>query len=66
VNSTILMKKLIVLERSIGTASNTRLRDLVYEAQDCLLEMQRENAENFFAEAWRVGMSELELFRKAC
>jgi hypothetical protein len=65
VDSSVLLKKLIVLERSIGTADNARLRDLVYDAQDYLLQMQKEYADSFFAEAWRAGVSELEWLRKA-
>jgi len=50
---TVLLNKLIAIERSIGTANNNRLRDLVYDAQDCLLTIQKRRAESFLANAWR-------------
>ena len=50
---TILLRKLIAIEHSIGKANNNRLRDLLYDAQDCLLTMQKERAESFLATAWR-------------
>jgi len=64
-NSTALLKKLIVIERSIGMADNAKLRNLVYDAQECLLQMQKERADRFLSEAWREGLSRLELVGKA-
>ena len=64
-NSTVLLRKLIEIERSIGTASNAAMRGMVQDAEDCLLQMQKETAERFFSEAWREGVSRLEVVRKA-
>jgi hypothetical protein len=41
-NHTLLLKKLIAIERAIGVANNNTLRYLVYEAESYLLQMQRE------------------------
>jgi len=40
----ILLQKLISIEKAIGSANNCALRDLVYDAQTYLLEMQKERA----------------------
>jgi hypothetical protein len=45
-NTNILLDKLIEIERSIGVETNTTLRKQVLDAQDCVLEMQREMVEN--------------------
>lgn len=44
-NPTILLQKLIAIERAIGVASNNTLRDLVYDAESYLLQMQKEEVE---------------------
>lgn len=44
-NQTILLQKLIAIERAIGVASNNTLRDLVYQAESHLLQMQRDEAQ---------------------
>jgi hypothetical protein len=41
-NHTLLLKKLIAIECAIGVASNSTLRELVYEAELYLLQVQRE------------------------
>ena len=64
-NSTVLLKKLIAIEKSIGTASNSTIRNLVQEAQDCLLQMQKERAEKCLAESWREATAPIALFHKA-
>ena len=64
-NSTTLLKKLLVIERSIGTADHATLREMVYDAQDCLLQIQKARAESYLAEAWRDDLSRPELVRKA-
>jgi hypothetical protein len=46
-NSTILMQRLIAIERSIGAVSDGEMRDLVQEAEDCVLEMQSARLEPF-------------------
>ncbi len=52
-NSTVLLKKLIEIERSIGTANNLTLRDQLHDAQDYLLGMQKETADRLLARCWR-------------
>ncbi|MGB7266311.1 MAG: hypothetical protein WBC92_12420 [Terracidiphilus sp.] len=64
-NSTVLLKKLLAIEQAIGTATNITIRDLVHEAQACLLEMQRENAERFLAQTWRDTTQQADWLRKA-
>ena len=49
-NYTILLKKLLAIEQSIGVEPNTALRMRLHDAQDYLLQMQREVAENSRAE----------------
>jgi hypothetical protein len=58
-NSTILLQKLIAIEKSIGMADNGTIRQLVYEAEDCLLEIQRERAQSFFLDSWRTTVPRL-------
>jgi hypothetical protein len=55
-NSTILLQKLIAIEKSIGMADNGTIRQLVYEAEDCLLEIQRERAQSFLLDSWRTAI----------
>lgn len=45
INHTILLQKLIAIERAIGTASNKTIRDMVYDAENHLLQMQREEVQ---------------------
>lgn len=59
-NSTILLRKLIIIERSIGTASNDAIRNLVCDAEDCVLQMQKEQAENFLRDAWHGATPKLQ------
>jgi|HubBroStandDraft_5_1064220.scaffolds.fasta_scaffold343159_1 hypothetical protein len=44
-NITVLLAKLIEVERSIGVESETMLRKRLYEAEDYALQMQKEMAE---------------------
>ena len=64
-NLTVLLQKLIAIERSIGTTSNSMVRNLVYDAQDCLLQMQKERADEFLATAWRDTILQTDWLRKA-
>jgi hypothetical protein len=50
--TTVLLRKLLTIERAIGTADNATLRALVNEAEDCLLQMQKERAESLMKDAW--------------
>ncbi len=63
-NDTVLLKKLIDIERSIGIESNNAIRNLVHDAQAYLLEMQKEKAEKFLATAWRDLAPEANWLRK--
>jgi len=60
-NHTVLLQKLIAIERSIGTADNGTLRELVYEAEDCLLKIQKERAQSFILDSWRGAMPRFHL-----
>ncbi len=42
---TVLLQKLLVIEAAIGKVPNGTVRDLVQEAQDYLLQLQKERAE---------------------
>jgi hypothetical protein len=65
VSLTVLLQKLIAIERSIGSANVATTRSLVYEAQDCLLQMQKERAEEFLASAWRDVTLQSDWFTRA-
>lgn len=60
-----LLQKLITIEESIGAEPNGTIRNMVQDAQDCLLAMQKEQARGFLAAAWRDPMLRPELLRKA-
>jgi hypothetical protein len=64
-NLSILLQKLIAIERSIGSTDNALIRSLVYDAQDCVLQMQKERAEDFLATAWRDLTLQPDWYRKA-
>jgi len=64
-NLTVLLQKLIAIERSIGSANHTVTRSLVYDAQDFLLQMQKERAEDFLALAWRDTIFQPDWFNRA-
>jgi hypothetical protein len=40
----VLLRKLIVIERAIGMKSSNALLNLIYEAEECVLQIQREQA----------------------
>jgi hypothetical protein len=44
-DSTVLLNKLFDIERGIGTVDSVTLRNLVIDAEDCLLQAQREKAQ---------------------
>ncbi len=62
-NHTLLLQKLIAIERAIGVASNNTVRDLVYEAEGYLLQMQREEVE---ALAARPERETRQRFQRLC
>jgi len=55
-NNTILLQKLIAIEKSIGMADNGTIRQLVYEAEDYLLQLQKDRAQSFFLDSWRATL----------
>ncbi len=50
-----LLRKLIAIERFIGAVTNSKIRDLVQDAQTYLLEMQRERVETLHTGPGRDG-----------
>lgn len=63
-NHTILLQKLIAIERAIGMASNNTLRNLVYEAEGYLLQMQREEIEALSSQPERETGRRFQLLRE--
>ncbi len=61
----ILLQKLIAIERSIGSANNATVRSMVCDAQDFLLQMQKERAQEFLSVAWRDALLQSDLLRRA-
>jgi len=64
-NCTVLLRKLIAIERMVGKADNNTLRSLVYDAEDYLIQMQSAQAKSFLAEAWRDGIAPSQLLSRA-
>ncbi|HVN92762.1 MAG TPA: hypothetical protein VMT38_03650 [Terracidiphilus sp.] len=64
-NSTILLRKLIAIERMVGKTDNNTLRSLIYEAEDYLIQMQSTQAKSFLAEAWREGVAPAQVLARA-
>jgi hypothetical protein len=63
-NSTELLRKIIALEKSIGTANNTELRQQVYEVEDYLMQLQREHAQGLFKDSWGGALHRLHSQRR--
>ncbi len=63
-NQTILLQKLIAIERAIGVASNNTLRDLIYDAEGYILQMQREEVEALAARPEREARQRFHLLRE--
>ncbi len=63
-NQTILLQKLIAIERAISVASNNTVRDLVYEAEGYLLQMQREEVEALAARPERATGQRFQFLRE--
>lgn len=53
---TILLQKLIAIEQAIGSANNSALRELVYDAETYLLEMQKERAKPLHSDPRGAGL----------
>lgn len=64
-NSTILLQKLLAIEQSVGVANNSALRILLHEAQDCVLQMQRERVEGFWTEPGLNTRQKFDFLRRA-
>jgi hypothetical protein len=60
-NGTILLRKLIAIERMIGKADSDTLRNLLYDAEDYLIQMQSAESKSYFREAVRDEQAQLEL-----
>ncbi len=58
-NHTILLRKLIAIERSIGAVNNSTIRDLLQDAETYVLEMQKESVETLLT---RPGHDDLHRF----
>jgi hypothetical protein len=58
---TILLRKLIAIERMIGRVENDTLRNLLYDAEDCVLQIQSAQSKSFLREALREEQAQLEL-----
>jgi hypothetical protein len=50
-NCTILLRKLIAIERMIGKTDDATLRNLLFDAEDYLIQLQSEQGKSFFREA---------------
>jgi hypothetical protein len=64
-NSTVLLRKLIAIEKMIGKTDNNTIRGLVYDAEDYLMQMQSAQAKSFLAEAWRDAIAPSNVLRRA-
>ena len=64
-NNTILLQKLIAIEKSIGMADNRTIRQLVYEAEDYLLQLQKDHAQSFLRDSWRGTMPRFHVIGEA-
>jgi hypothetical protein len=54
-NTSVLLEKLVQIERSIGIETNNTLRAMVLDAQDCALALQKSLAQHLRAESRRAG-----------
>ena len=61
-NWTILLRKLIAIEHMVGKADENTLRNLLFDAEDCLIQMQTAQEKSFFQEALIHADESLELF----
>lgn len=60
-NKATLLHKLFVMEQSIGATDNDTLRQLVHEAEECVLKIQKERANEFYRAYWRSSSPGLHL-----
>jgi hypothetical protein len=59
-NCTILLRKLIAIERMIGKAEDDTLRNLLYDAEDFVVQMQSVQGKSFVCAALREEQAQLE------
>jgi len=55
-NTTVLLQKLIEIERSIGVETNATIRNQVLDLQDYVLEMQKQTLENLRKQPRHFGL----------
>jgi hypothetical protein len=60
-NCTILLRKLIAIERMIGKAEDDTLRNLLYDAEDYVVQMQSAQSNGLLRETLREEQAQLEL-----
>jgi hypothetical protein len=60
-NHTILLRKLIAIERMIGKAEDDTLRNLLYDAEDYVVQMQTAQGNRLLRETLREEQARLEL-----
>jgi hypothetical protein len=64
-NSSVLLQKLLAIEQAVGVATNIALRNLLQDAQDYVLQMQRERVEGFWKESGRDSKLRFNFLRRA-
>ncbi len=64
-NSSVLLQKLLTIERSVGVATNSELRKLLHDMQDSILQMQRERVEGFWKEPGCDSKQRFDFLRRA-
>ena len=60
-----LLHKLLAIEQAIGVVPNSKIREMVEDAEDCLLQIQKERAESLLTQAWRNATPDAETIRRA-
>jgi hypothetical protein len=61
----VLLQKLLAIEQAVGVATNIALRNLLQDAQDYVLQMQRERVEGFWKEQGRDSKLRFNFLRRA-
>jgi hypothetical protein len=59
-NCTVLLRKLVAIEHMIGKADDNTLRTLLYDAEDCVIQIQDAHGKSFLADALNQEASRLE------
>jgi len=63
-NTSVLLRKLIELEHAIGVETESTIRHRVLDAQDCLINLQRQNINHLRACAACVAPQRFSLLRE--